>query len=199
MKIDISKLYTLWYEDENANKYTNIKDYMTEFYHNNYDIKYQHSESPNTITHNCLRLIKQPDVDKCKHSNTKPTYGWIEGIEGRKCLDCHGSQTRRVDDEWSNHWNGSGSISIFTGTTSYSPDLVLAMSRPSLSEILKSMLRGYFFNKKYTFNNAVLIAARSCEKCVNSLGYKYGLNWGYKEYSDEWNKSSTSCNFCSVD
>lgn len=37
----------------------------------------------------------------------------------------------------------------------------------------------------------------ACERCMNVLAYKY-LNGadGYEEYSDEWKKCNTECDFC---
>lgn len=39
----------------------------------------------------------------------------------------------------------------------------------------------------------------ACERCMNVLAYKY-LNGadGYEEYSDEWKKCNTECDFCKI-
>lgn len=49
----------------------------------------------------------------------------------------------------------------------------------------------------YTISEAIILWARSCERCMNVLAYKY-LNGkdGYPEHSYEWNKCNTSCKFC---
>lgn len=49
----------------------------------------------------------------------------------------------------------------------------------------------------YTLSEAILLWARSCERCMNVLAYKY-LNGkdGYPEYSEEWKKCNTVCRFC---
>ena len=49
---------------------------------------------------------------------------------------------------------------------------------------------------RYTLEQAILIAARSCERCVNALAHAYGLLWGYPEHGPEWKASIASCAFC---
>ena len=49
----------------------------------------------------------------------------------------------------------------------------------------------------YTLEQAIWIYANACERCTNALCYKY-LNGkdGYEEFSDEWKKCNTVCDFC---
>ena len=49
----------------------------------------------------------------------------------------------------------------------------------------------------YTLEEAIWIYANACERCMNALCYKY-LNGtdGYEEYSEEWHKCGTVCDFC---
>ena len=49
----------------------------------------------------------------------------------------------------------------------------------------------------YTLSEALLVWSQSCERCMNVIAYKY-LNGkdGYEEYSDEWEKCNTVCDFC---
>ena len=49
----------------------------------------------------------------------------------------------------------------------------------------------------YTLEQAIWIYANSCERCMNALEFKY-LNGksGYAEYSEEWKKCNTECDFC---
>lgn len=49
----------------------------------------------------------------------------------------------------------------------------------------------------FTLEQAVWVYANSCERCMNVLLYKYldGKD-GYPEYSDEWKKCNTVCDFC---
>ena len=52
----------------------------------------------------------------------------------------------------------------------------------------------------FTLEQAIYVFANSCERCMNVLLYKY-LNGkeGYEEYSEEWKKCGTVCDFCKED
>lgn len=49
----------------------------------------------------------------------------------------------------------------------------------------------------YTLQEAIYVYCHACERCMNVLIYKY-LNGadGYEEYSDEWKKCNTVCDWC---
>ena len=49
----------------------------------------------------------------------------------------------------------------------------------------------------YTLEEAIWVYTTACERCMNVLCHKY-LNEedGYAEYSDEWKKCGTVCEFC---
>ena len=49
----------------------------------------------------------------------------------------------------------------------------------------------------YTLSEAIFVYCNACERCANVLAYKY-LNGehGYEEYSDEWKKCNTVCDWC---
>jgi len=49
----------------------------------------------------------------------------------------------------------------------------------------------------YTLSEALAVWANACERCMNVLAYKY-LNGtdGYEEYSEEWKRCPTECDFC---
>ena len=49
----------------------------------------------------------------------------------------------------------------------------------------------------FTLEQAIYVFANSCERCMNALLYKYldGKD-GYEEYSEEWYKCGTECDFC---
>jgi hypothetical protein len=179
MKIDKSKLKILWYEDANGNMIeTSDDDGIPK------GALYQVSRFPNSLYTNHVELLNQEDVDKCKHprKHVVPTYGWVEGIVGRKCNVCGGSQTKKkgLFHRWDKKWNGNGSRSVFTVHTTFSEDLVLAMVKSG----------------DYKLSEAIILASISCERCTNALRYKYGLDDGYEEYSEEWKKANTSCTLC---
>lgn len=52
----------------------------------------------------------------------------------------------------------------------------------------------------YTLGEAIMLWANCCERCMNVLAYKYldGKD-GYEEYSEEWKRCNTECNFCRGD
>lgn len=49
----------------------------------------------------------------------------------------------------------------------------------------------------YTLEEAIYVYCNSCERCMNVLLYKY-LNGkdGYEEFSEEWQKCNTVCDWC---
>ena len=74
---------------------------------------------------------------------------------------------------------------MFDGTTSFgskwSQDCIVAMVNSG----------------DFTLEQAIWTFANSCERCMNSLLYKYlDGKEGYPEYSDEWKKANTVCDFC---
>ena len=49
----------------------------------------------------------------------------------------------------------------------------------------------------YTLSEALAVYASCCERCANALAYKYtNGSDGYPEYSDDWRKANTVCDFC---
>lgn len=52
----------------------------------------------------------------------------------------------------------------------------------------------------FTLEQAIYVFANSCERCMNVLLYKYlDGKEGYEEYSEEWKKCGTVCDFCKED
>ena len=49
----------------------------------------------------------------------------------------------------------------------------------------------------YTLEQAIWVYTKACERCMNVLLHKY-LNGaeGYEEFSEEWQKAHTQCDFC---
>ena len=180
MKINKEDLKTLWYEDENGNKLEHV-EFSCEAPEN---AKYFASRFPCEVHEKHYKIIKQSDVDKCNHPRKYivPTYGWVDGIVGRECKVCHGTQTKKkgILHRWGKKWDGGSSKETIAFISTYSEDLVLAMANSG----------------DYTLSESIIIAAMSCERCMNALAYKYGLNWGYEEYSEEWQKCGTLCEFC---
>ncbi|MCX8132107.1 MAG: hypothetical protein N3I35_18660 [Clostridia bacterium] len=177
MKILKEHLETLWYEDEKGNK---IPCAENEYCPNG--AVFQVSRFPHQLTTNHLKLISQDEVNKCNHPHkyVVPTYGWVDGIVGRECKACYGTQVKKKWHLWPREWKGYGSRNFFSVNQGWNEELALALVN----------------SKEYTLSEAIIIAATSCERCMNALAHKYGLNWGYEEYSEEWQKCGTSCIFC---
>lgn len=198
MKIDTDQLPTIWYENGKGERFIpNLKgDYPGDQVPKGFI--YYHSEFSCELKHNVRKVITAEDVTNCSHAKVVPTYGWVSGVEGRECKSCGGTQTRYLPNEWPDKWNlGSTTKNIFSGGSTYPQDLVVALVNPFLKQWLKAFVRNKFRSPtRYTLNYAIKIAGNNCERCMNALAYKYGLDWGYKEESDEWYRSRTVCRFC---
>lgn len=49
----------------------------------------------------------------------------------------------------------------------------------------------------YTLSEAFAVYTAACERCANVLAWKYTKGkHGYPEYSEQWNKTNTECEFC---
>jgi len=197
MNIDIKSQYpTLWYENDAGDIF--IPDFNGGGMIDPPDgFIYQHSQFPLSLEHNVLRDVVPSEVKECNHERKyiKRTFGWIDGVEGRECMKCHGTQMRKVGERWPTKWSAYGSRGFMSGSCTYSGDLALAMSSPKFKWWVKAFLRGFIL-PKYELGEAILIAANACERCMNTLAYQYGLDWGYKEWSADWVKTNTKCKFC---
>lgn len=187
-------LPNIWYENEKGDKW--IPDMVNPFDPPPPEgFVYQHSRFPRELSERVLRLITQEDVDNCPHEEIRIDHGLIEGLEGRICRSCGGSQTKKVGEPWPKEWTGGGSKEAFSSTSTFPIDLVLAMTRPTPQEFQTAALRGHTI-VPMDFERAVIIAATSCERCMNVLLYRHGLRDGYEEGSEQWAESPTQCHFC---
>ena len=75
-------------------------------------------------------------------------------------------------------------------------DRICSMHRGALEDLVLALASGANKQPKYLLCEALVIAAESCECCMNVLAYQYGLEWGYAYGSDEQKQSNTSCNWC---
>lgn len=187
-------LPTLWFENEAGDQHVpdltgNMPPDVPEGF------IYQRSRFPRTLVDNCLRLVTEEDVSKCDHKEVLIDHGLIDGLEGRICRDCGGSQTKNEGEPWPAVWKSGGSQQVFSGSSSYPSNLVLAMVRPSEEEMGKAAERGHNIIPM-SYDQAVLVAATSCERCLNVLLWRHGLGDGYEEGSPEWEKANTSCELC---
>lgn len=192
------KVPTLWYENDDGVRWVPPQGGETppEGY------IYQWSQFPNEVHDRCLRAVLRSEVDACEHpaEYVKRTGGWIDGVKGRECQLCNGTQVCDEDEEWPEEWDAEGSRTLMRGTCPYPSDLVMAMLRPSLVEMARQIYRfGLPAVRYYDFNQAVLHAKTMCERCMNAMAYRHGLTWGYPWKSDDWHKAGTSCELCDPD
>ncbi len=183
MYIDKSKLRTLWYENDKGEKWDNIYDKENNICEPPKGFIYQHSQFPYILRHNILEILDPEKVKQCNHPEKYivPTFGWVDGVEGRECKKCYGHQTKKVKDTWPDKWEADGSRNIFTGESSYPEDLVLSLVNSG----------------EYTLSEAIIIGSNCCERCLNVLIYSYvNKKDGYPENSEEWKECNTKCDFC---
>jgi hypothetical protein len=156
---------------------------------------YQRSRFPRDLHDSALRIVTQEEVNACNHPDVVPTGGWIDGYEGQECRVCRGMRSREVTQPWG-PFQGGRSVPVAGGTQSGPVALMLAMSRPTLKERLKSLWRTWRWVPQHSLDNAILAACVSCEKCMNILLWEYGCNDGYPEGSVEAQRCGTSCELC---
>jgi hypothetical protein len=84
---------------------------------------------------------------------------------------------------------------IAGGSKSFPAELVLALLRPTIVEVARQQFRYGDRPALMTFDQAVL-AATSCERCMNVWAHRAGLRWGYRVHSPEWHECGTSCEGC---
>ena len=184
LSIDKSKLNTLWYEDKDGNKH--VPDYESD---DGVDVpdgfRYQVSQFPNYLRTTWLKMVDEEEVAACSHpeEDIRKDYRLIDGLEGRECSLCNGQQTKNVGEEWPEEWEAYGSRELMTGNSGWSEDLVLAMASSG----------------DYTLSEAIILAATSCERCMNVLLHEYGCDDGYPEFSNEWQECGTACEFCTTE
>lgn len=182
MNIDKNNLRLgIWYEDKDGNKYRS-----------------NGPEKPNesiTSYHVCFPMEISERIefyynnkDTCKHplKSRKRTTGWVKGIKGCKCQNCGKTKTGKsyipfALMKWEEGNEHHPVISRNTCLGTSSQDCVVAMVNSG----------------DYKLDEALVIMATACERCMNVLEYKYlDGKEGYKEFSDEWKKANTECEFC---
>jgi hypothetical protein len=230
-------LYTIWLENQEGVRFV-VPERGADYEPPPEGFVYAHSELPIQVHHDIRQTVVKTEVEACKHppGSIRPTGGWVDGVEGRKCIECGGSQTRNEDKPWPKTWGYGGSYPLMTGSSGYAQNLVLAMTRPTHKEIdlsiARAMREGYapvaprarsegtigFVGpqyaevtgaqagdplvvtgpgpKLYPLHDAILIAARACEGCMNVLLWEYGCDDGYEHGSEEHERAGTSCLFC---
>lgn len=184
MNIDKSKLKSgIWYEDENGNYLQPVGECMSapEGAHT------YHVIFPLEVTEHISVCHSAEEKAKCKHRRKflKKDHGLIKGYKGRMCTSCGCSQTRKWWQPWGRKWDSGADTTPLMDCNTHigggNEDTIIAMVNSG----------------DYTLSDAIAVYASSCERCMNVLTYKYsGGKDGYAEFSDEWKKANTVCDFC---
>lgn len=184
MNIDKNKLKVgIWFEDKEGNIYKDNTEGV------------ERSNEKCVTYHVCFPLEVREQIrsyydnkDTCKHplKYRKRTHGWIKGIKGCKCNKCGKEKVGKssipfVFMPWK---PGSDTYDLITGNT-------------TLSRLSGKCAVAMVNSGDYALDEALAVMAAACERCMNVLLHKY-LNGedGYEEYSDEWKKANTECEFC---
>ena len=167
MKVDLTKLKRFsWFEDEDGNIYENSPSLNLP---KDKDFFTYHVINPCVYTETVDAYCCHPQYE---HENN-PFYQamlhfkWFNKLMRKKYRD---------------HMTFRHMISSNTGFgAKFSQDCIVAMVNSG----------------DYTLAEAIYVYCNSCERCMNVLLHKY-LNGadGYEEYSDEWKKCNTVCDWC---
>lgn len=216
MRIASEYLEQLWFENEDGKRFIppldgDMPPDIPEgfIYQHAQFVTYLKEEVSVTITPERVAACDHPEDMMLKDADI------IDSHEGRKCRKCGGYQQKLKGEPWSEDWDSGHSSPLGAVNRSWMPELVLAMTRPTRREMEKQLTRWEssqsvlvgaagprqtappLFDLEY----AIIIAATACERCMNALGWTYGVKFtendeGYPELSDKWKAAGTSCHFC---
>lgn len=173
---------TLWYENSKGKKW--LPDLSKgEGLNPPKGYIYQVSKFPNNVRTNMLREVLPEEVEKCKHpeEHIRKTYGWVDGMEGRECALCKGTQLKKVKDEWPEKWEAHGSRDVLTMSTSWTEEEVMALVNDA----------------GYSLHEAIQLATSMCGRCLSSLLYDHDSKEAeFAEFSIDWFNENVSCKHC---
>lgn len=187
MKIDKSKLRIgTWYEDEKGELVESEDVLLCEAPKG---ARTYHTCFPLQITESIHVVYSKARKESCKHDRKyweKDTDLRV-GMKGHTCTVCGCTQLKRWWQPWGKKWDCGKSVNftplynLHTNISGGNQDIIIAMVNSG----------------DYTLSEALVVFSSACERCTNVLAYKY-LNGadGYAEYSDEWKKCNTECDFC---
>ena len=214
MRIDVRDLHQLWFEDQNGVRFVpdmtgNTSVRPSGFIH-------MHSQFVNRLSEEITTEVTAEAVAECEHPDIVDVYADAE----QACRACGGR--REIDDGSGEPGPWKSGHSRFTSASTYawSPDLVMAMTRPTEEE--RELQRARWDRERpsivlgtgegnhqapltapYLFGleEAIIISARACERCMNALFWTYGVKFkqddqGYPEMSASWRQTGVSCRFC---
>jgi hypothetical protein len=187
----LSKLVTLWYENENGDKWipklTGDGDPMKG---RPEGFIYQHSRFPTQLRTSVLLEGSVKEVGLCQHpmAAIRSISGLRGGLKGRKCGACSGTQVVEEDIGWPRFWKATGSREVFAMNEEWCDKLAVALHTSSLPST--------WGVSDLSLSEAILIAATACERCSNAMAHHLELGFGYPEGGKEWSKCGTSCELC---
>lgn len=178
--INKNNLHIIWYEDEKGNKwFPNLESNQHPETGKPKEFVYQHSCFPYILRHDILREVVPEEVETCNHPRE-----FLETEHGifqtQRCGKCGGFRQRRAGRPWPTKWMAHGSRPVAAIESSWPEDLVLAMANSG----------------DYSLSEAIMVCANACSRCMNALGHRYGLGWGYPELSATWQHAGTICDYC---
>ena len=143
------------------------------------------------------RLVKR-SLDKI------PSF-WFENKKGERfktkdfelpprCFEHYVQRTRFIELRDTGYTRDGNKLCEWHG--SFSTDLFLSLARPSLKQRIISLYRNLKWLPAVESQQALLMCAVSCERCMNTMAWERGLSWGYKKNSEEYARSRTSCELC---
>ena len=182
MKIDKAKLKMgIWYEDQEGNR---IPDSAEEIWNHPANAATYHVQWPLEIREEIRGIYTNKDT--CKHP-FKCRKRLKECADyAIKCAACgkikySKNRLQSIFAKWSTGPDSYDCVSFQTHIGRGNEEIILAMANSG----------------DYTLGEAIIVFATACERCMNVLSYKYtNGKEGYKEFSDEWKKCGTVCDFC---
>jgi hypothetical protein len=85
---------------------------------------------------------------------------------------------------------------LAAGTQTWNMTLVSHMTRPPLWIRLRQLLRCAWLPPLFELDEAIVLAATCCERCLNVLHYRYFTGDGYSFLSPEYLRCPTICEYC---
>lgn len=178
MNIDKNKLKLgIWYEDRNGNVYAVKPKGVRELSY--------HVCFPVQVTEKIMGVYDNKKT--CKHplKQRKRTTGWVKGIKGCVCKACGKTKTGKSYIPFAlMKWD--------TGSDTFP----LLETHHTLSKDSQKCVVAMVNSGDFELDEAILVMATACERCMNVLIHKYLGDDGYEEYSEEWKKANTVCEFC---
>lgn len=194
-----------WYEDATGKKVSiNCENPAAEFD----NVYFLVNRNPLDIREDRYQFFTGNKVSGCNHP--KESVYSIDAFdeypddddtwEYRQCVECGAIQGKKrgLFHHWPKDWkvNTGLSGSLFPSPL-FSSITRIGSSTDDGGSISERCITAMANSGDFTLSEAILAYSIACERCVNSLQFKYLLGKsGYVEYGAQWQKARTSCTFC---